>query len=197
MSYQCPCEHCAGLIEFPDELAGQVVICPHCNAETLLPAGEATVEEAVVATPPVTATAVRSKKFLALAVSVVVLGGLGAWAVVAARSDKGASNHSTGDTASSEQPAAASSEQPSSSGDSMKEVKPVIAPYQGGQVTAQIRNGREVFITKCTECHRQYDPASFPGASWDNIMGTMRGKAKLRGTESDDLARFIKSIRNS
>ena len=31
------CEHCSGHIEYPSELAGQSIECPHCQQVTLLP----------------------------------------------------------------------------------------------------------------------------------------------------------------
>jgi len=31
------CQHCKGHIEYPSELAGQPVQCPHCNQSTTLP----------------------------------------------------------------------------------------------------------------------------------------------------------------
>lgn len=194
MSHQCSCQHCGGLIEFPDELAGQAVACPLCSAETLL--ANATTTTAAPR-PKSARKPAGPNKTVVLATVAVMAVGLGAWVVVANLPAK-SKETPVATESMTEKPASSSAASPvSSSSDSMKEFKPVVAAYQGGQPTEQIRNGREVFITKCTECHRQYDPASFPGASWDNIMGSMRGKAKLRGNESEDLNRFIKSVRGS
>jgi hypothetical protein len=33
---KCNCQHCDGTIEFPLEMAGQTVTCPHCQTDTLL-----------------------------------------------------------------------------------------------------------------------------------------------------------------
>jgi hypothetical protein len=34
--YKCNCQHCSGHISFPVEMAGQTILCPHCQLETLL-----------------------------------------------------------------------------------------------------------------------------------------------------------------
>jgi predicted RNA-binding Zn-ribbon protein involved in translation (DUF1610 family) len=44
---KCACQHCNGRIEFPAEVAGSQVTCPHCGQETML----TTVPSAKTATP--------------------------------------------------------------------------------------------------------------------------------------------------
>jgi hypothetical protein len=52
------CDHCNGPIEFPTQLAGQSVACPHCHAQTLLPQFQPAT--APPPTPPAPPTMVRS-----------------------------------------------------------------------------------------------------------------------------------------
>jgi hypothetical protein len=33
---KCSCQHCSGHISFPTEMAGQMIVCPHCGLETKL-----------------------------------------------------------------------------------------------------------------------------------------------------------------
>jgi hypothetical protein len=72
----------------------------------------------------------------------------------------------------------------------------VVAKFQNGLSAAQIRVGREVIAGPCVDCHRQYDPATYGGEEWNRIIGSMRGKAKLRGKQSDELDAFVRSVRN-
>jgi predicted RNA-binding Zn-ribbon protein involved in translation (DUF1610 family) len=52
---KCPCKHCQGRIEFPAELAGSQIACPHCGAETdLYVPAPAKVAAVPVASAPVT-----------------------------------------------------------------------------------------------------------------------------------------------
>lgn len=77
-----------------------------------------------------------------------------------------------------------------------KRVVPVVGKFQNGLTAAQIKNGRDIIGGACTDCHRQFDPATYGSAEWDRIVGTMRGKAKLRPKESDELDTFVRSVRN-
>jgi cytochrome c5 len=103
--------------------------------------------------------------------------------------------------ATSGKPAAAA---PASSGSSSsavqldppKAVTPVVAKFQNGFTAQQIRNGRDLFGGACTECHRQYDPATYNDTEWERTIGGMRGKAKLRGKQSDELDTFVRTVRN-
>ncbi len=80
--------------------------------------------------------------------------------------------------------------------DPPKAVTPVVVKFQNGLTAGQIKNGRAVIAGPCTDCHRQYDPATYGNEEWDRIIGSMRGKAKLRGGESSDLDTFVRSVRN-
>ena len=80
--------------------------------------------------------------------------------------------------------------------DPPKPVTPVVGKFQNGLTAAQIKSGRGIIAGPCTDCHRQYDPAIYGSEEWSRILGSMRGKAKLRGRDSDDLDTFVRSVRN-
>lgn len=52
---KCACTHCGGRIEFPAEVAGQVVDCPHCGKKT--PLGSVTVAQTAAVEKPAPAAA--------------------------------------------------------------------------------------------------------------------------------------------
>lgn len=101
---------------------------------------------------------------------------------------------------SAARPAAASARSSTSSSgvqlDPPKAVTPVVAKFQNGFTAQQIRNGRDLFGGVCTECHRQYDPATYNDTEWERTIGGMRGKAKLRGKQSEELDTFVRTVRN-
>ena len=76
-----------------------------------------------------------------------------------------------------------------------KSVNPQVRPYQAGLSAAQVKEGRYVLAGPCTDCHKIYDPVTFGKSEWDSTMSSMRGKAKLRGREFEDLKLFVRSIR--
>ena len=188
---KCTCEHCGGRIEYPAEAVGANVPCPHCQHETPLKLD--TGESAEV-------LSVGGAKWKlvagALVASLVLVGVLWAGAGwLKKRRESGAVVSSPG------KPAAVASARSGSSSsavqlDPPKAVTPVVAKFQNGFTAQQIRNGRDLFGGACTECHRQYDPATYNDTEWERTIGGMRGKAKLRGKQSDELDTFVRTVRN-
>lgn len=191
---KCNCHHCEGHIEYPVESAGEVVRCPHCNLPTplVVPGGE---EDPNV----VTIGGGKAKLVIvALIVLLVVVVGVAGtvWYVGSLKRNK-------------EWPAPASkSEVPAQtvaasagSGDApldgpWKSVRPLVGKFQAGLSAAQVKEGRYVLSGPCTDCHKMYDPVTFERNEWNSILGNMRGRAKLRGREYQDLQLFVQSIRD-
>ena len=71
----CACVHCANHIEFPGEMVGMVVDCPHCAQATLLTAPDAAALplEGVAATPEKTREKKRGKSRVSVIVGVLAL----------------------------------------------------------------------------------------------------------------------------
>lgn len=63
-------------------------------------------------------------------------------------------------------------------------------------VSAAVKRGRAVFAGPCSNCHQLFDPVPYDATSWNNLIGTMRGKAKLGGDDYADLQEFIKTVRS-
>lgn len=187
---KCECEHCHGHIEYPVESAGEVVRCPHCQLPTplVIPGGE---EESGIEIGGSKAKLVIA----ALAVLVLVAVGVSiAVFVVAAKKKKG-SPPAPAPAAQGAAPAptAVTTAVP---GGSWQQVKPYIGKFQGGYSGAQVAAGRDVMAGPCQDCHKIYDPIRFRRSQWDQLLGNMRGRAKLRGNEYDAIKRFVASIRD-
>ena len=59
----------------------------------------------------------------------------------------------------------------------------------------EVMASRELFIAKCTSCHKFYPPANYSGAEWDSWMRKMSRKARLKPTESETLREYLAVFR--
>lgn len=192
---KCTCEHCGGRIEYPAEAVGANVACPHCQQETPLKldsAAGADVVEVGAGKAKLVIGAV-----IASVVAVAVLAGALVW-VKRKAATKDSLGTTTGASAKPEKAVAAAPANLAARVelDPPRAVVPVIYKFQNGLTGAQIKHGRELFGGACTECHRQYDPATYGETEWERTIGGMRGKAKLKGRESSDLDTFVRTVRN-
>jgi hypothetical protein len=186
---KCNCHHCDGHIEYPVESAGEVVRCPHCDLPTPL------VVPGAEEDPNVVAVGGNQAKFviagLAVLVAIVVGAAGTVWYVDHLKKKKGIVSAPTGGKA----PGVASAPDVMAPDGEWKSVNPQVRPYQAGLSAAQVKEGRYVLAGPCTDCHKIYDPVTFGKSEWDSTMSSMRGKAKLRGREFEDLKLFVRSIR--
>lgn len=197
---KCNCEHCGGRIEYPAEAVGANAPCPHCQRETPLKldgGGDGSGDGADVVVVGGGKAKLVIGTVIACVVAVAVLVAAGIWVKKKGGTKDGkpaASLPSAAGSASSAQAKLGAKVEL----DPPKPVIPVIGKFQNGLGAAQIRNGREIIGDggACTGCHRQYDPATYASDEWNRILGTMRGKAKLRPKQNDDLDTFVRSVRN-
>lgn len=192
---KCTCEHCGGRIEYPAEAVGANVACPHCQQETPLKLDSDDGADVVVVGGG------KAKLVMGVVVaSLFAVAALAATLVWVKRkaAQKDASGTAQQPPAKVEKAVAVPAANPAARVelDPPKAVTPVIYKFQGGLTGAQIKHGRELFGGACTECHRQYDPATYNETEWERTIGGMRGKAKLKGRESSDLDTFVRTVRN-
>lgn len=192
---KCTCEHCGGRIEYPAEAVGAKVACPHCQQETPLKLDSDDGADVVVVGGG------KAKLVMGVVVaSLFAVAALAATLVWVKRkaAQKDASGTIQQPVAKVEKAVAVPAANPAARVelDPPKAVTPVIYKFQGGLTGAQIKHGRELFGGACTECHRQYDPATYNETEWERTIGGMRGKAKLKGRESSDLDTFVRTVRN-
>jgi hypothetical protein len=60
----------------------------------------------------------------------------------------------------------------------------------------QISEARELYDIKCAKCHKFYNPSDYSQAEWDMWMKKMSRKAKLKGTQSELLAKYLQGFRD-
>ncbi len=192
---KCSCEHCGGRIEYPAEAVGANVACPHCQQETPLKLDSPDDAEVIAVGGGKAKLVVGTVIACVVAIAALVAVGIYVKKRGGAKDSLGTP---TGAAQKPEKMVAAPPANPSARVelDPPKAVVPVVSKFQNGLTGAQIKHGRELFGGACTECHRQYDPATYGATEWEKTVGAMRGKAKLKGREGDDLDTFVRTVRN-
>jgi len=51
--------------------------------------------------------------------------------------------------------------------------------------------GRKLYVTKCSKCHKLYDPRKYSDAEWEKWMGKMSKKAKLTSEQERLLSKYV------
>lgn len=190
---KCNCEHCGGRIEYPAEAVGANVACPHCQQETPLKLDGGGDDVEVVTVGGGKAKLVLGT-IVACLVAVAALVAAGIWVKKRGAAKEAVEGKPAPKTATAAPSGGAGGSKVEL--DPPKAVVPVVGKFQNGLSAAQIKSGRAIIAGPCTDCHRQYDPATYNGEEWNRIIGSMRGKAKLRGRENDDLDTFVRSVKN-
>ena len=62
--------------------------------------------------------------------------------------------------------------------------------------TAQtLSNGHELYIGKCTDCHRKKNIFAYSEEKWKDIIADMAPKSHLTAKETDDLYKYVLSMK--
>lgn len=51
--------------------------------------------------------------------------------------------------------------------------------------------GRFLYISKCTSCHKAYEPELHTPDEWEKILNEMGKKAKLRSDEKESILKYL------
>lgn len=191
---KCTCEHCGGRIEYPAEAVGANVACPHCQQETPLKLDGGDDADVVVVGGGKAKLVIGT--VIACVVAIAALAAAGSYVKKKRNAKELVGSKPPVSSASPVIAAPPANMMAKVELDPPKAVVPVVAKFQNGLTGTQIKNGREVFGGACTECHRQYDPATYGATEWERTIGSMRGKAKLKGRQGDDLDTFVRTVRN-
>ncbi len=74
------------------------------------------------------------------------------------------------------------------------ELQAIQAKYP--DVTAQaLSNGHELYIGKCTDCHRKKNIFAFSEDKWKDIIADMAPRSSLTAKETDDLYKYVLSMK--
>lgn len=187
---QGDCEACGGRLEFPVEWLGAQVACPLCGATTELRSGSVETDPVPVEEEleePIPTPQKPSRRWPVILATVggivLLLGGVAAFIVWKQRPTAGMEASKPG------LPSAVAVEE------TVLVISPAVGMFQGGMKAEDLRAGREVFVSRCSECHNLHDPATYGASEWSGIIASMRGKAKLSGEQAEQLNRFLASVR--
>jgi hypothetical protein len=74
---------------------------------------------------------------------------------------------------------------------------PLLPPGGGAPLLSdeQMAEARQLFIAKCTGCHRFHPPAHYRAAEWNNWMTRMSRKAKLNADQDTRLRNYLDLFR--
>lgn len=61
----------------------------------------------------------------------------------------------------------------------------------------EVKQGQNIFVTKCTECHKAYEITRFSEKKWLHEIDDMSPKAKLTADEKLKLTKHILSYREA
>ena len=55
------------------------------------------------------------------------------------------------------------------------------SPSQSGELSVvELKAARKIYLGKCAKCHKLHDPAKYTDEKWDEWMGKMTKKSKLK-----------------
>ena len=56
---------------------------------------------------------------------------------------------------------------------------------------------KELYLSRCSRCHKLYDPRDYDAARWDYWMEKMKKKARLNDPQYQAIRRYAESLRES
>ena len=58
-----------------------------------------------------------------------------------------------------------------------------------------LSESRKLYLTKCSKCHKLYDPADYEDASWEKWMVKMKKKAHLDDGQFRKIRDYLQTLR--
>jgi hypothetical protein len=93
---------------------------------------------------------------------------------------------------------ASSTSNPPTAGFTPQEKQIQVAQNRWPNTTAEeLKNGHNIFVTKCVECHKNYEITGFSEKKWVHEIDDMSPKAKLSPEEKLQLTKHILSYREA
>lgn len=66
-----------------------------------------------------------------------------------------------------------------------------VSNEQTTQINTKFPEGRALYLSKCTACHRAYDRKSYNTEQWYALLNNMGNKAKLSVDEKELILKFL------
>jgi hypothetical protein len=57
-----------------------------------------------------------------------------------------------------------------------------------------LKNGRRLYVNRCSGCHSLYHPAEYPPGDWPRIVLDMQSNAELNEVQMVDITRYLVAI---
>ena len=61
--------------------------------------------------------------------------------------------------------------------------------------TGRHEEAKQLYLMKCSKCHRLYDPEEYEDSHWSDWMIKMKKKAHLNDEQYDKIVRYVESLR--
>ncbi len=72
---------------------------------------------------------------------------------------------------------------------------PSVPRITGAANTSLLQHGREIYVSKCTECHSVRRTSKYSAAEWPNIVDDMGERAKLSPSEEHAVLTYVLAAR--
>ena len=69
-----------------------------------------------------------------------------------------------------------------------------IGPFKNAYAD-DLSKGKSIYLTKCSKCHRLYDPKSYENEAWTGWMVKMKKKARLNDDQYERILKYLESVR--
>ena len=60
---------------------------------------------------------------------------------------------------------------------------------------AELGEAKKLYLTKCSKCHKLYDPAGYDDISWDGWMVKMKKKSHLNDGQYEKIRSYLETLR--
>ena len=69
------------------------------------------------------------------------------------------------------------------------------AAERAGLSAQEVADGTSIYLTKCSQCHKFYNPARYKDDEWRSWMKKMSRKAKLTPDQENTVRRYLDAFR--
>ena len=71
----------------------------------------------------------------------------------------------------------------------------LVATVVAATAADDVAAGNKIYVSKCSRCHKFYDPSAYDDSQWELWMGKMRTKARLNDKQYEQLVAYLATVR--